>query len=166
MFTSKSSATWSSASREQLLVSRGRGPPNLLNGSVDSCQRASTPALSMSGIGDPPAGLQYPVRGWNSGGYGSPGNATAGVRTQNSAVPALIARIHRSAEGSPPSGGGLFCGARRRCGRRRRRELGAALFVAAVLVRLLFLAGTVDRISLQHLLLRRQPHLPRVRPSR
>jgi hypothetical protein len=59
--------------------------PNLLNGSVDSCQRGSTTGLAMSAIGNPPSGLQwYLVRGWNTGGFGSPGNATAGTRTQNS----------------------------------------------------------------------------------
>jgi subtilisin-like proprotein convertase family protein len=88
MFTSKSSASWSSASgASNYFLYRGEyvDLPNLLNGTVDSCQRASTPGLSMSAIGDPPAGLQwYLVRGWNSGGYGSPGSASAGTRTQNS----------------------------------------------------------------------------------
>jgi subtilisin-like proprotein convertase family protein len=88
MFTSKNTATWNAASgASNYFLYRGESVdlPNLMNASVDSCQGASTPALSMSGISDPPAGLQwYLVRGWNTGGYGSPGNATAGVRTQNS----------------------------------------------------------------------------------
>jgi hypothetical protein len=88
LFTSKNSVTWSSASgASNYYLYRGASAdlPNLLNGSVDSCQRASTPALSMGGIGDPPAGLEwYLVRGWNTGGYGTPGNATAGARTQDS----------------------------------------------------------------------------------
>jgi subtilisin-like proprotein convertase family protein len=88
LFTSKSSASWSGAAGASLYyMYRGESAdlPNLLNGSVDSCQRGSTTGLSLSAIGDPPAGLQwYLVRGWNTGGFGSPGNATAGARIQNS----------------------------------------------------------------------------------
>ena len=88
MFTAKDSASWSSAAGASMYyLYRGESVdlPSLLNGSVDSCQRGSTTGLSLSAISDPPAGLQwYLVRGWNTGGYGSPGNATAGARTQDS----------------------------------------------------------------------------------
>jgi subtilisin-like proprotein convertase family protein len=88
LFTSKSSASWTGAAGANLYyLYRGESAdlPSLLNGSVDSCQRGSTTGLSLSGITDPPAGLQwYLVRGWNTGGYGSPGNATAGPRAQDS----------------------------------------------------------------------------------
>ena len=50
LFTSKNAVTWSSASgASNYYLYRGGSAdlPNLLNGSVDSCQRASTPALSM-----------------------------------------------------------------------------------------------------------------------
>jgi subtilisin-like proprotein convertase family protein len=87
LFTSKDTATWTAATGASMhYLYRGESAdlPNLLNGTADSCQSASTAGTSLSGVTDPPAGLQwYLVRGWNSGGYGSPGNATAGVRVHN-----------------------------------------------------------------------------------
>jgi subtilisin-like proprotein convertase family protein len=87
LFTAKDTATWTAASGASMhYLYRGESVdlPNLLNGTTDSCQRASTVGSSLSAISDPPAGLQwYLVRGWNTGGYGSPGNATAGVRVHN-----------------------------------------------------------------------------------
>jgi subtilisin-like proprotein convertase family protein len=88
LFTAKDQATWTAASAASMhYLYRGESAdlPNLLNGAVDSCQSASTVGTSLSAIGDPPAGtLQwYLVRGWNTGGYGSPGNGTGGVRILN-----------------------------------------------------------------------------------
>jgi subtilisin-like proprotein convertase family protein len=87
LFTAKDTATWtasSGASMHYLYRGESVDLPNLLDGTVDSCQRASTVGTSLSAISDPPAGLQwYLVRGWNSGGYGSPGDATVGVRVHN-----------------------------------------------------------------------------------
>ena len=88
LFTSKTSASWSSASGASgYYLYRGESAdlPKLLDASVDSCQVGLTNGLSLAGIADPPAGLQwYLVRGWNSGGYGSPGAATAGTRVHDS----------------------------------------------------------------------------------
>ena len=89
-FTAPDTVSWSSApgaSYYYLYRGVGSALPNLLNGTVDSCQRAGTASLSMTSVGDTPAPSQllwYLVRGWNTGGLGTPGNATAGPRVQDS----------------------------------------------------------------------------------
>jgi hypothetical protein len=65
--------------------------PNLLNGTTDSCTRATTPdasSNSATGISDDPSGVTgrfywYLITGLNGTGEGSAGNATAGTRTLN-----------------------------------------------------------------------------------
>jgi hypothetical protein len=88
LFTAKDTVTWSAASgATDYYLYRGTSAdlPNLLNGSVDSCQRGTTTGLSLSGLTEAPAGLQwFLVRGSNGGGLGPAGNATAGPRTQDS----------------------------------------------------------------------------------
>jgi len=87
MFTTKDTVNWSAAAgATSYYLYRGGlvDLPNLLNASIDSCERGTTAGLSMSGLGDPVAGLEwYLVRAHNAVGYGSPGNATAGPRVQD-----------------------------------------------------------------------------------
>ena len=89
-FTAPDTLSWSSApGASYYYLYRGVGSdlPNLLTGTVDSCQRAGTASLSMTSVGDTPTPSQllwYLVRGWNTGGLGTPGNATAGPRVQDS----------------------------------------------------------------------------------
>ena len=91
-FTSKTSASWSAASGASgYSLYRGviAGLPQLLNGGMDSCESGVTNGLSMGSLVDPPAGVLhwYLVRGYNGGGYGPSGAATAGPRVQNSSGP-------------------------------------------------------------------------------
>ena len=88
LFTSGSSVAWSAApgaSGYYLYRGEFADLPKLLDPSVDSCQIGLTNGLSLAGVGNPVAGLQwYLVRGWNTGGYGSPGAGTAGPRVHDS----------------------------------------------------------------------------------
>ena len=88
-FTSKSSASWSAAANASAYyLYRGvkADLPALLTAANDSCERGVTPGLSMGSISDPPSDTLhwYLVIGWNGGGFGPAGAATAGPRVQNS----------------------------------------------------------------------------------
>lgn len=87
---SKSTLQWSPASNASYYyVFRGdqSGLPALLNASPDSCSRAGTGGLSVTGVSEGPAPGAihwFLVRGLNSIGMGPSGNATAGPRLQDS----------------------------------------------------------------------------------
>jgi subtilisin-like proprotein convertase family protein len=89
-FTAKDAISWTTApGASNYYVYRGTPAdlPNLLTVGVDSCERGQTAGASFSGVTETPASGAfewYLVRGWNAVGYGSPGDATAGVRIQNS----------------------------------------------------------------------------------
>jgi hypothetical protein len=88
LFTSKTAVSWSAAAGASgYYLYRGElaDLPNLLDATDDSCQVGLTNGLSLAGVSDPAAGLEwYLVRGWNTGGYGSAGAATAGARVHDS----------------------------------------------------------------------------------
>jgi trimeric autotransporter adhesin len=88
-FTAKDAISWTTApGASDYYVYRGAPAdlPSLLTTGVDSCERGQTAGSSFSGLAETPASgafQWYLVRGHNALGYGSPGDASAGVRTQN-----------------------------------------------------------------------------------
>ncbi len=89
-FTAKNAASWTSTARaSEYRVYRGADIelPKLMTADVESCLRATTAGLSMSGIAEEPASgsfLWWLVRAANLAGEGTAGSATAGPRIHDS----------------------------------------------------------------------------------